>query len=90
MEQNFGHVVKRAIQEYGGTPHKTHLSFTFPIQYDQITYKCNPFLLAPCFVLVTCMYTITSVGWEVKWCPVSRIKKTLGTQNTVSLDFVEE
>ena len=30
-----------------------------------------------------------SVGWDVKWYPVSRIT-TLGTQKTVSLDFVEE
>ena len=32
-----------------------------------------------------------SVGWDVKWCPVSRITiNPLGTQNTVSLNFDEE
>ena len=31
-----------------------------------------------------------SVGWDVKWCPVSRITTPLGTQKTVSLDFDEE
>ena len=32
-----------------------------------------------------------SVGLDVKWCPVSEIKKkNLGTQKTVSSDFDEE
>ena len=32
-----------------------------------------------------------SVGWDVKWCLVLRIKTTLArTQKTVLLDFEEE
>ena len=31
-----------------------------------------------------------SVGWDVKWCPMSRINNPLGTQKTVSLDFDED
>ena len=35
---------------------------------------------------------VTSVGWDVKWCTVSRITTPLavGTQKTVSQDFEEE
>ena len=30
------------------------------------------------------------VGWDVKWCPVSKITTPLAHKKTVSLDFEEE